>query len=419
MKEDEIHRRSDGRATPGMPGTPRPDQMEPPIHVLQVTNGAIWGGGERHVASLLEGFQDRSVRLSLAVFSDGRLAREARRMNVPVHHLPKRFRGDPGPLWQLVRVIRRHQVHIVHTHMTSGNIYGRVAARLAFGRRLISTLHYVDREALPFLPPILQRLFFDGDIRMAGMCDRIIATSEHLRRALVERGMSKCKLVTILNGVNLDSIRADDSAADQLRHELGLARGMPVVGIIGRLVPVKNHELFLRTAREILDRGVHARFVVVGDGPLRRSLSALARDLGLDEHVVFAGFRADVMPFLALFDLCLLSSNSETSAYGVSEPMAMGRPVVATAVGGVPELIDHGIDGWLCPPRDAAALADAVCTLLADPAAAARMGERAARTVRERLSLDRMVDQVEEVYRQLLPESSCGRGTESPVPTHH
>ena len=380
-----------------------------PIHVLQVTSGAIWGGAERHVASLLEGFRHRAVRLSLAVFADGRLAAEARRLNVAVFCLPKRFRGDPGPLWGLVRLIRRQRVDIVHTHMTSGNVYGRIAARLALGRRLISTLHHVDRENLPFLPPVLQHLFFDGDIRMAGMCDRVIATSEHLRRSLIAGGMSERKVVTILNGVNLDSIGKGPRAADELRQELGLARGTPVVGIIGRLVPVKNHALFLRAARAILDRGVRARFVLVGDGPLRGPLRALAHDLELDEHVVFAGFRADVMTLLPIFDLCVLSSNSETSAYGVSEPMAMGRPVVATAVGGVPELIDHGIDGWLCPPRDVVALADGVCALLADPAAAAAMGERAARKVRERLSLDRMADQVEEVYRQLIPEGSGGR----------
>jgi glycosyltransferase involved in cell wall biosynthesis len=377
---------------------------DPPIHVLQVTRGAIWGGGERHVASLLEGFRDRSVRLSLAVFTDAGLAREARRLNVTVHCLPKRFRGDPGPLLGLVRVIRRHRVDIVHTHMTSGNFYGRVAARLSGGSGLVSTLHYIDREALPFLPPILQRLFFDGDIWMARMCDRIVATSEHLRRTLIERGMSEHKLVTILNGVNLDSTRVEQRAAGRLRDELGIARGTPVVGIVGRLVPVKNQALFLRAAREVLDRGVRARFVVVGDGPLREPLRALSQQLALDEHVVFAGFRDDVMALLSIFDLCLLTSNSETSAYGVSEPMAMGRPVVATAVGGVPELIDHGIDGWLCPPRDAAALADAVCTLLAEPARAARMGERAALKVRERLSLDRMVGQLEDVYRRVFLE---------------
>lgn len=376
------------------------------IHVLQVTGGAIWGGGERHVASLLEGFQDRTVRLSLAVFTEGRLAREARRLGVAVHCLPKRFRGDPNPLWGLVRLIRRQRVDIVHTHMASGNIYGRIAARLALGRRLVSTLHYVDREALPFLPPVLQRLLFDGDLRMAGMCDRIIATSEHLRRTVIEGGMAERKVVTILNGVNLDSIRVDERAADGLRQELRLTRGTPVVAIVGRLVPVKNHALFLRAARAILDRGVRARFMVVGDGPLREPLRALAHDLGLDDHVVFAGFRADVMTLLSVVDLCVLSSNSETSAYGVSEPMAMGRPVVATAVGGVPELIDHGTDGWLCPPRDAGALADAACALLRDPDAAAAMGRRAACKVREHLSLERMADQVERLYRQLVAESS-------------
>jgi len=402
-----------------VPLTPQPER-EPPIHVLQVTRGAIWGGGERHVASLLEGFHDRSrsVRLSLAVFSDGGLAREARRLNVTVHYLPKRFRGDPGPLWGLVQVIRRHRVDIVHTHMTSGNFYGRLAARLARGRGLMSTLHYIDPEALPFLPKALQRLFFDGDIWMARMCDRIVATSEHLRRTLIERGMSERKLVTILNGVNLDSTRVDQHAAFRLRDELGIVRGTPVVGIVGRLVPVKNQALFLRAAREVLDRGVRARFVVVGDGPLREPLRALAQQLALGEHVVFAGFRDDVMTLLSIFDLCLLTSNSETSAYGVSEPMAMGRPVVATAVGGVPELIDHGIDGWLCPPRDATALADAVCALLADPAEAARMGERAALKVRERLSLGPMMGQLEEVYRQVFLERVAGgrsRTSESPL----
>jgi glycosyltransferase involved in cell wall biosynthesis len=110
----------------------------------------------------------------------------------------------------------------------------------------------------------------------------------------------------------------DEGAADRARDELGIARGTPGVGSGGRLVPVKNQALFLRAAREVLDRGVRARFVVVGDGPLREPLRALSQELGLAEHVVFAGFRTDVMTLLSVFDLCLLTSNSETSAYGVS-----------------------------------------------------------------------------------------------------
>jgi hypothetical protein len=125
--------------------------------------------------------------------------------------------------------------------------------------------------------------------------------------------------------------------------------------------------------------------------------------------VVFTGFRADVMRLLTVFDVCMLTSNSETSAYGVSEPMAMGRPVVATAVGGVTELIDDRMDGWLCPPGDAAALTEGVCALLADPAGAARMGERAARKVRERLSLDGQVGRLEEVYRGVFLEKGKRR----------
>ena len=374
---------------------------ETPLHVLQVTRGALWGGGERHVLALLEGFQGRPVRMSLAVFSEGRLAEEARRLGVTVHCVSKGFRGDPRPLLGLVRTIRRHGVDVVHTHMPSGNVYGRLAARMAGGTGLVTTLHYIDREALPFLSPLVQRILFDGDIRMAAMCDRIVATSEHLRQALVGRGMSGGMIVTILNGVNLDTLPANGRPSDGLRKELGIAPGLPVVGIVGRLVPVKNHALFLRAARAVLDRGTRAVFVLVGDGPLREPLRRLCRELGLDEHVVFAGFRSDVMALLPLFDVCMLTSNSETSAYGVSEPMAVGRPVVATAVGGVTEMIDDRVDGWLCPPGDADALAEGVCALLRDPQEAGRMGERAARKVRERLSLEGQVERLEEVYREV------------------
>jgi glycosyltransferase involved in cell wall biosynthesis len=347
--------------------------------------------------------------MSLAVFGEGRLAEEARRLGVTVHTLAKRFRGDPRPLWGLAHTIRRHGVDVVHTHMPSGNVYGRLAARTVSGTGLVSTLHYIDREALPFLNPLLQRLLFDGDIRMAAMCDRIVATSEHLRTALVERGMSGSRIVTILNGVNLAALPLEGRGSDDLRRELGIGPGIPAVGIVGRLVPVKNHALFLRAARAALDRGARAVFVVVGDGPLREPLRALSRDLGLDGHVVFAGFRTDVMSLLPVFDLCMLTSNSETSAYGVSEPMAVGRPVVATAVGGVVELIEDRVDGWLCPAGDAAALAEGVCALLADPGAAARMGERAARKVEERLSLQGQVQRLEDVYRDVVAQKRRGR----------
>lgn len=353
--------------------------------------------------ALLEGFRGRGARMSLAVFSEGRLADEARRLGVAVHCLPKRFRGDPSAIWGLVGAIRRQRVDVVHTHMPSGNIYGRLAARLAGRTGLVSTLHYIDREALPFLNPLLQRLLFDGDIRMAALCDRIVATSEHLRQALLRRGMGPHKVVTILNGINLATL-PEGGGPNGLRRELGVEGGVPMVGIVGRLVPVKNHALFLRAARAVLDRGTRASFVVVGDGPLRSPLLALAHELGLDGHVVFAGFRPDVMRLLPSFDLCMLTSNSETSAYGVSEPMAAGRPVVATAVGGVTELIEDRVDGWLCPAGDAAALADGVCALLADKGAAARMGERAAAKVRERLSLQGQVERLEEVYRAVVRE---------------
>jgi glycosyltransferase involved in cell wall biosynthesis len=371
------------------------------IHVLQVTHGAVWGGGERHILSLLEAFRDREQKLSLAVFTDGRLARQARRLGTDVTVIPKRFRGDPAPLWGLIRWIRRSGVDLVHTHMLSGNMYGRVAARLA-RTRLVTTLHYIDPQALPFLHPFLQRLFFDSDIRLSAICDRIITTSEHMRRELLSRGMNESKLVSILNGINPEMIDIPAGTRERLRKEFSLSADATVVGMAARLVPVKNFTSYLDAARMLLQQGLDATFMVIGDGPLRADLEAHARVLGIADRVIFTGFRDDIMELMSMIDLAVLSSNSETSAYGVSEAMAMGKPVVATAVGGVPELIEHGRSGWLCKPGDASALADGIRDVLSDHELANRLSVEAKRTVRERLSLDRMADELLLAYQAAM-----------------
>jgi glycosyltransferase involved in cell wall biosynthesis len=385
------------------------------IHVLQVTRGHIWGGGERHVLSLLEAFHDRdAVRQSLAVFDDGPLAHEARALGVSVHLVARRFRGDLNPLTGLARLVRREHIDVVHTHMLSGNIYGRLAARLGRAGALITTLHYIDPEALPFLPPLLQGLFFHGDIRMAAMCDRIVTTSEDMRRVLVARGMNAGKLVPILNGINPAMTAVPANARARIRDDLGIPPDAVAIGAVGRLVPVKNFSLLLAAARRLRDRGLQARVVIIGDGRLRASLEAEAQALGLDGFVIFAGFRREVTAVLSAMDLGALSSNSETSAYGVSEAMAMGLPVVATAVGGVPELIRHGETGWLCPPRDPEALADGLARFITNPGEARRIGEQARRFVRDELSLARMADRLETVYADALTARARRRVPHTP-----
>lgn len=382
----------------------REDPEIPAMKVLQVTNGIIWGGGEKYVLLLLEAFKNRPIDMSLAVFSEGRLSSEARKMGVQVHMVPKRFRGDPRPLFRLAGLIGQEGIDIVHTHLLSGNIYGRLAGKLRGVKGIVSTAHHADKGATGFRSPVVQGLVFHWDIRMASLCDRVIATSTHLKRLLVQKGIPEQKSVSIVNGLNLARVYASEVEKQRVRRQLGLAEGVKVVGTVGRLVPVKNFPLFLRAARRVVDSGIKAQFVLVGSGPLRGQLEQDAAHLDLSGQLIFAGFQENVFPFVALFDLFVLSSNSETSCFVVSEAMALGKPVIATSVGGVPELIDHGRDGWLCSPHDEVSLAEAMISLLQDERQAQELGRQAARRVREQRSLRTMANQVMAVYQQLMTE---------------
>lgn len=359
------------------------------------------GGGERHVLSLLRGFRGRPVEMSLAVFTEGPLSKAARDLGVEVHVLPKRFRGDPGPLVDLERLIRARGMDVVHTHLISGNSYGRLAGRMG-GAKVVSTLHHSAKEAMgPTLSPRMQAAFFRFDIWMTAFCDRVVTPSEDLRQQLVRAGVRESRLVTIPNGISLDEVRVSEKDAQACRAELGALPGTKVVGMAGRLVDLKNFDLLLRAGREILAAGVPARIVVIGDGPDRTRLEALARQLGIAEAAVFTGFREDVLRVVAALDVFVLCSRSETFPLALVEAMALGKPVVAARVGGVPEIVDHEANGLLFASEDEAALVQALRRLLADDEARQRLGAEARRKVASSFTEEIMAERLLGLYREL------------------
>ena len=367
-----------------------------------MTSGAIWGGGERHILCLLQAFLNRPVDMSLVVFKEGMLSGEARKLGIRTQVIPKRFRGNPLTLLSLIRFIRSNRIDIVHTHLLSGNLYGRLAGRLAHAKAVVSTLHHADKTATGFRSPLVQSLVFETDNRMGALCDRIIATSEHLRQKLIRRGLNGGQLVTCHNGLSPEVGHVEEQRRIAARRRLGVRDEVKLVGTVGRLVRVKNMALFLRAARHVLDTGINARFVLIGDGPLRASLEGLARDLRLQGHVVFAGFQRDVLAFVSLFDIFVLCSDSENSSFSLLEAAVLGKAIVTTSVGGNPEIIRHGKNGWLCPPRNEETLADAICRLLCDQRIAESLGEHASQTLRNEFSLETMADKITGVYQELV-----------------
>ncbi|MEW6586676.1 MAG: glycosyltransferase, partial [Nitrospirota bacterium] len=303
------------------------------MNILQITKGALMGGGERHVLSLFKGFRGWPVNMSLAVFTDGKLAAAARELGIEVHVVPKRFRGDLSPLPALVWLIKQKRIDIVHTHLLSGNFYGRLSGKAAGVKGIVTTLHHADREALGgSTVPFLTNLLFHLDISMTAFSDRVITPSADLKRHIAQKGVKPEKIVHIPNAVDLDCVEIADGDGLACRQELGLSPGLKAVGMVGRLVTVKNFPLFLRAARRVVDAGVQARFLVIGDGPLRNELQRMAEKLRLTRDVIFTGFRQDIIRVVSSLDLFVLCSDSEVFPLALIEAMALGKPVIATDV---------------------------------------------------------------------------------------
>ena len=375
------------------------------MNILQVTKGALMGGGERHVLTLLEGFKDQDVRVSLAVFTEGRLAKTARRMGIDVHVLPKKFRGDLRPLKQLVDLIKIKKIDIVHTHLISGNLYGRLAGKIAGIKGIVSTLHHSRKDAIGhFSLPFMQDLFFLGDNLMAQISDRIITPSEDLKCLMSNYGVKASRIVTIPNAINMDNTLLPAGEIDACRREFAVSPDMKLIGMVGRLVPVKNFELYIKAARNVIDQGIKAKFLIIGDGPLRSDLERLSAELSLDDHLIFTGFREDVFRLVAMLDLFVLCSRSETNPIALMEAMASGKPVIATDVGGVAELVDHKMDGWLCPSNEEICIADAIIHLLVQEDMAGALGNRAREKMLKYYSLKQAITRLLAVYKEIVRE---------------
>jgi glycosyltransferase involved in cell wall biosynthesis len=202
-------------------------------------------------------------------------------------------------------------------------------------------------------------------------------------------------------GIDLEGLLGARVARQAARAQLGLPAEGPIVGCVGRLVPVKDHDTFFEAARRVLQARPDTTFVLAGDGESRDRLQRVATDM-LGDRVRFLGWVHDLPTLYAAFDVVALTSKLEGTPVALIEAAAAGKPVVATNVGGVSEVVRDGNTGLLVPPRDAVAVAANVLTLLDDPQGAARMGEEGARWVRDRFSDRRMADDLTELYDSLL-----------------
>jgi glycosyltransferase involved in cell wall biosynthesis len=315
-----------------------------------------------------------------------------------LHGMPVDIEAAQADSWlrrrdvsRLSAFIGRVRPHIVSTHGARATL---VAAPLAKwqGARVVETCHGGgDGSRTRLLPHRM----------VARFVDRAIAVSEAARALLVAAGYPADKVVVIPDGCDVSTVRAG-VGRDAVRRELGIEGGIPLVGVFGPLEPRRGHAELFEAWPSIVAEFPAARLVVIGDGSLRPRLDARARDLGLHAAVIFAGHRADLARVLDAVDVVTLPALSEGPALIAIQAAAMGRPVVATAVDGMPEVIREARTGRLVPPADPAALSRAIRGVLRDPFGAQRMGRAGRDFVLDRFSLDRQVSSTVRVYRDVV-----------------
>ena len=322
-----------------------------------------------------------------------------------LHRLPELGRAiRPGQdviaLRKLVSLIRRTKPDIVHTHTAKAGTLGRLAALLCRVPVIVHTYH--GHVLSGYFPAWKTSAFTAIERGLSRRTARLIAVSQQVRDDLLARGIGSEARFSVMP-LGLDLVRfLDRTTPGELRRELDVPDGVHLIGIVARLVPIKAHEVFLQAARLLVARRSDCRFVIVGDGERRQSLEQQVDEIGLRARTVFLGWRGDLDRILPDLDVVALTSRNEGLPVALIEAMAAGRPVVATRVGGVPDLVTEGTTGLLVPMDDAPALAAAVDRILADPALAADFGRAGRARVYPALSADRLVDDVDRLYRTLL-----------------
>lgn len=385
------------------------------LRVLQLLQGLAIGGIERMALDLVFALPADEFAVDFCTFDrQGPLAEEVSRRGMGLHFRRRRGAADLGFVLWLARLLRRDRIDVLHAHNATAFFYGAAATGLAPRTRFLYTEH--DRA---FPTPRRERGLHAV---LARRTDAVVTVSDTLKQSLVRwESFPPDRVHVVKNGVHLAAPRRDRAA---MRAELGLG-SRPTAGIVARLAPVKNHDLLLRAWKRVVQVVPDAVLLVVGDGRRGDETRALATRLGLDEAVRFLGFRRDIPEILQALDVFVLSSLSEGLSLTLLEAEAAGLPIVATHVGGNPEVVEDGVTGFLVPSQQEEPLAAALARLLQDEALRARLGERGREAYLRHYTLDAMVDGYARLYRRLggrpeagtCPAAAPGPGVSQLEPT--
>jgi len=386
------------------------------INVLHVHTLPVVSGTGISMFLCMHGFDKKRYDVELACAPGGRLINLALDHKMKVRLIrnlvqPLRPLRDIFALIELVVLLKRNPYHVVHTHNSKAGFIGRLAAKLA---RVPCVVHTVHGFAFHNQEPLWRQLLYKNLERIAShWCDIMIFISQPLIDwALSEKIVGRKKIVKIYNGLELKKFKPTvRTVSDQVREKWGLNADDAVVGIVSKLWEGKGHKTLIEAIAILKICLRNVKLLIVGEGYLEKELRHLVSNLKLTDSVVFTGFCTDVPSLISAFDVAVLPSFFEGMGRVLLEAMAMEKPVVASNVGGIPDIVDDGINGFLVTPGNVEELTVAIEKLLQNKDLAVQMGKAGREHLGREFSADFMVQSIEKVYRELLGEKriECDR----------
>jgi glycosyltransferase involved in cell wall biosynthesis len=381
-------------------------RSHPRPRILQLLATGGNGGAQESYTGLMLRLDRSRYDVRALSLSAGSAVQRLRALGIAVDVIDET--DDELAVRELAAWLRREEIDLVHAHMYRAEVLGTRAAVAAATPVIMATVHSSrvrsasDTELLASLMPSM---------------DRLIVPSDSIASKVRGEGREGARFAVIPNGVDLSRF-ATPAPVCGLRSELDIPRGAPLIGVVARLEPEKGHRHIVDAMPAVLRACPDAWLVIVGEGSEADALLDRVASLGprVAERIVFTGRREDVSALTADLTVAVAPSLREAQGISILEAMARRRPVVASDVGGIPEVITHGVDGLLVPPGDPRALADAIVALLADPALRERIGEAGYRTVAERFSIDAQVKRIEAVYDEELARAGVLARARPPQP---
>lgn len=371
-----------------------------PIKVCHIAHGDLWAGAEVQLATLLDALvHDARFELSAILLNEGRLASEIRKLGIPVTVLSEEQHNSLGLYMKMVTLLTRQRPNVVHTHKYKDNILGATAAATVGIRTVVRVVHGMTEpfSGMAYVKmmgyELMDRLVTFVKVK------KLIAVSSDIQTALGQR-YGPHRVVQIHNGINLEKIRLSQDR-ESMRAALGIQPGDQVVGTVGRLSPIKGHDILLRAASSMVRKMGNVKFLIVGDGPLMSALTKLIHDLGIEKEIILAGQRHDVYDLVNCMDIFALPSIHEGIPMVLLEALALSRPVVASRVGGIPEIVMDGTSGLLFAPGSVTELEARLGAILRDRWYASKLGQAGRARVEEEFTATLMAKRTADLYSSL------------------